>query len=216
LNIEKASLAGHSLAGVELTHFAATYPTRVEKLIYLDALDDRRGFPAMRAQNPLRNIEVKKEESTPHTFEEYIANMKRDFPDFAEIWSELWDEEISHGVKVNEEGVFVDRMPASIEKMMVENLQNGYAPKTVKAQIPILSFFARRIPKLSDTYTEEQKAAFYDFHRNVSEPFARSLISDFHSRFPHARIVEIPGGHHYCFIAQEELVYHEMRKFLLE
>ena len=42
LNIEKAILAGHSLAGVELTHFAATYPYRVEKMIYLDALDDRR------------------------------------------------------------------------------------------------------------------------------------------------------------------------------
>ncbi len=70
LNIEKASLAGHSLAGVELTHFAATYPTRVEKLIYMDALDDRRGIPAIYQQNPLRNIEIKREESTPHTLEE--------------------------------------------------------------------------------------------------------------------------------------------------
>src|SRR5512139_241342 len=53
LKIETASLAGHSLAGVELTHFAATYPGRVEKLIYLDALDDRRWEPAVQAQNPL-------------------------------------------------------------------------------------------------------------------------------------------------------------------
>ncbi len=52
LNIEKASLVGHSVAGVELTHIAATYPTRVEKLIYLDALDDRRGLPAIYNQNP--------------------------------------------------------------------------------------------------------------------------------------------------------------------
>src|SRR5512147_3016626 len=79
LNVEKAILAGHSLAGVELTHFAATHPTRVEKLIYLDALDDRRGFPAIREQSPLRNVEIKKEESSPHTLEEYIADMKRDF-----------------------------------------------------------------------------------------------------------------------------------------
>jgi hypothetical protein len=85
----------------------------------------------------------------------------------------------------------------------------------VEAQIPILSFFARRTPKLSDAYTEEQKAAFYEFHRNVHEPFARSLISEFQGRFPHAKTVVIPEGHHYCFIAQEELVYDEMRKFLL-
>ena len=216
LNVEKAILAGHSLAGVELTHFAATHPGRVEKLVYLDALDDRRGFPAIREQNPLRKIEIKKEASFPRTLEEYIANMKRDIPEFAEIWSELWDEEIAHTIKVNDDGVYIDRMPASIEKMMVDNLSIGYAPKKVEAQIPILSFFSRRTPKLSDAYTPEQKAAFYEFHRNVDEPFARSLISEFQGRFPHANIVVIPEGHHYCFIAQEELVYGEMRKFLLE
>ena len=216
LNVEKAILAGHSLAGVELTHFAATYPTRVEKLIYLDALDDRRRESAIMEQNPLRNVEIKREESSPHTIEEYIADMKRDSPRLAEIWSELWDEEIAHGVKVNEAGVVVDRMPESIEKMMVENLIKGYAPKQVEAKIPILSFYAWKKPKLSNVYTEEQNAAFDQFERDVAKPFFRSLISEFQNRFPHARIVVIPDGHHYCFIAQEELVHGEMRKFLLE
>ena len=216
LNLEKATLAGHSLAGVELTHFAATYPTRVERLIYLDALDDRRGFPAIREQNPLRNIQIKKEEKSPHTLEEYIADLKRDSPYFAEIWSELWDEEISHSVRVNEAGVFVDKMPEFVKKMMIENLIDGYAPKRVDARIPTLSFYAWREPKLSNAYTEEQKAAFDQFHREVEVPFARSLISEFQTRFPHAKIIEIPNGHHYCFIVQEELVYNEVRKFLLE
>ena len=216
LNVEKATLAGHSLAGVELTHFVATYPTRVEKLIYLDALDNRRGETAIMEQSPLRNIEIKKEESSPHATEEYIADMKRDFPRFAEIWSELLDEEISHGVKVNEAGVVVDRMPASVEKMMVENLIKGYVPKRVEAKIPTLSFYAWKKPKLSDDYTEEQKSTFDQFDQNVAKPFFRSLISEFQSRFPHAKIVVIPDGHHYCFIAQEKLVYDEMRKFLLD
>jgi pimeloyl-ACP methyl ester carboxylesterase len=216
LHVEKAILAGHSLAGVELTHFAGAYPTRVEKLVYLDALDDRRGFSAIREQNPLRNVEVKKEESSPRTLDEYIANMKREIPEFAEIWSELWDEEISHGVKVNEDGVFVDRMPASVEKMMVENLIHGYAPKRVEAKIATLSFYALRKGRPSNACTEEQKAAFDQFWRDVREPFGRSLISEFQNRFPHAEIVVIPDGHHYCFIAQEELIYNQMRKFLLE
>jgi len=163
LNVERAILAGHSLAGVELTHFAATYPTRVEKLIYLDALDDRRELRAISEQSPLRNVEIKKEASSPHTLEEYIADFKRDIPYFAEIWSELWDEEISHGVKVNEAGVYMDKTPASVEKMMVENLINGYAPKRVEVKIPTLSFYARRKPKLSNAYTDEQKAAFDQF-----------------------------------------------------
>jgi len=216
LNIEKAILAGHSLAGVELTHFAAMYPTRVEKLVYLDALDDRRRETAIIEQSPLRNIKIIREESSPHTVEEYIADMKRDFPRFAEIWSELWDEEISHNVKVNEDGIVVDKMPETVEKMMVENLIKGYAPKSVEVKKPTLSIYAQKIPRLSTAYTEEQKAAFDQFHRNVEQPFFRSLISEFQERFPHAKIIVIPDGHHYCFIAQEELVYDEMRKFLIE
>lgn len=216
LNIEKASLAGHSLAGVELTHFAATYPNKVEKMIYLDALDDRRGLREIHRQNPLRNIEIEREESTPHTFEEYVADTKRDSASIAEIWSALWDVEISHEVRVNEDGIFVDRMPDSVAGMMFENLFHGYVPKRVDTKIPILSFYALGTPKQSSAYTEEQKASFDQFFQNVRNPFYLSLISEFQNRFPHAKIVVIPDGHHFCFIAQEELVYDEMRKFLFE
>jgi pimeloyl-ACP methyl ester carboxylesterase len=217
LNIDKAILAGHSLAGVELTHFAATYPERVEKLVYLDALDDRRKERVIMEQHPLRNVQIKREESAPpRTLEEYIAIVKRDVPEFARIWSEVWDEEISHGVKINEEGIFVDRMPAAVEKMMVENLINEYAPKKVETKIPILSFYGKRKRKMTDDYTDEQKAAYEKFHHDVIEPFFSYMVGEFQSRFPHAKIVVIPDGHHYCFMAQEELVHDEMRKFLLE
>ncbi len=216
LQIEKAAFAGHSIAGVELTHFAATHPERVEKLIYLDALDDRRKERVVMEQHPLRNVQIKREESIPpRTLEEYIANVKREVPEFARIWSVVWDEEFAHAVVVNEEGIVVDKMPVSIEKMMVENLIKDYAPKVVKAQIPILSFYGKRKRKLTDDYTEEQKAANEKFHRDVIEPFFKYLVDEFQGRFPQAQIVVIPDGHHYCFMAQEELVHAEMRKFLL-
>jgi pimeloyl-ACP methyl ester carboxylesterase len=216
LKVEKAVLAGHSLAGVELTHFAGTYPERVDKLVYLEALDDRRREKAIHEQNPLKSVEIKKEESAPpRSFEEYIAMVKREVPEFAKIWSDLWNEEFSHGVKVNEDGIFVDKMPSSVEKMIVENLITGYAPKKVEAIIPTLCFFGKRKRKLTDDYTVEQKAAFEQFYRDVNEPFFRSVIAEFQTRFPHAEVVIIPDGHHYCFIAQEDLVYEEMRRFLL-
>ena len=214
LHIDNAILAGHSLAGVELTHFAATYPTRVEKSIYLDALDDRRSLQAIQEQSPLRGIEIKNEISTPHTFEEYIADIKRDLPYFAEIWSDIWEQEFFHNAKVNEEGIFVDKMPASVEKMMVDNLIKDYVPKKVAAKIPTLIFYALGIPTLQHGYTDEQKASYGQYFRNVREPVLRSVISDFQNRFPHAKIIEIPDGHHYCFMVQEELVYEEMSKFL--
>lgn len=215
LHIEKAILAGHSLAGVELTHFTATYPTRVDKLIYLDALDDRRSLQAIQEQSPLRGIEIKREANVPpHTFEEYIADIKRDLPYFAEIWSDIWEQEFFHNAKMNEAGIFVDKMPASVEKMMVDNLIKGYVPKRVEAKIPTLIFYSLGIPTLQHGYTEEQKASYGQYFRNVREPVLRSVISDFQNRFPHAKIVVIPDGHHYCFMVQEELVHEEMQKFL--
>ena len=40
LGLERVVLVGHSMAGNEITRFAALYPDRVDQLIYLDATYD--------------------------------------------------------------------------------------------------------------------------------------------------------------------------------
>ena len=40
MRIERVNLAGYSIGGAEMTRFAGTYPTRVAKLVYLDAALD--------------------------------------------------------------------------------------------------------------------------------------------------------------------------------
>lgn len=40
MHIPRANLAGHSIAGAEMTHLAATFPNRVRTLVYLDAAND--------------------------------------------------------------------------------------------------------------------------------------------------------------------------------
>lgn len=217
LHIKKVVLAGHSLAGVELTHFAATHPERVEKLIYLDALDDRRREAAVHAQNPLNKIQIKREQSAPpRTFEEYIAIVKRDVPEFAAIWNDVWEEEFRHSVRVNEDGVYVDKMPDSVGEQLARHLIADYAPPKVETIIPRLYFFGQRKRILTDNYTEEQKAAYEKFYQEVMQPYFNSVVAEIQARFPNAKIVVIPNGHHYCFIAQEDQVHDEMRKFLLE
>src|SRR5579871_1171680 len=46
LHLERVVLAGHSLAGDEMTRFASTQPDRVSALVYLDAAYDRTHMPA--------------------------------------------------------------------------------------------------------------------------------------------------------------------------
>ncbi len=52
LGAGRAHLVGHSFAGVEITRFAARYPERVGKLVYLDAAYDRQMQFARQRQDP--------------------------------------------------------------------------------------------------------------------------------------------------------------------
>lgn len=51
MKIDKATLVGFSAAGSEMTPFASTYPQRVDKLVYLDAVNDWRSAYEL-ATNP--------------------------------------------------------------------------------------------------------------------------------------------------------------------
>lgn len=52
LQLKRASLIGHSIAGSEITRFAARYPDRVDKLVYLDASHDFAGVDSVLGANP--------------------------------------------------------------------------------------------------------------------------------------------------------------------
>jgi len=215
LRIEKAILTGHSMAGVELNHFATTYPDRVLKLIYLDAYEEYRDFSEIMAQDPLNNTPPPIIEKGPTTVEEFVANLKRRYPSFADIWNKLWDLEISYEVTTNQKGIVVGKMSDSIAGQMFASTRS-YVPGRISPNIPILRFFALGFAQPCDEYTNEQKALAYQYHHEVRLPFLKSLAEQFQNQYPQARIVELPDGHHYCFTAQEEIVYREMRKFLLE
>lgn len=86
-------------------------------------------------------------------------------------------------------------------------------------QPPALAFFAlsKGINTISDEWmTDAQKAEILKHVETRENLWTRESIEIFLHNVPHARIVEIPKGHHYCFIEQEELVYQEMRRFLLD
>ena len=52
LQLERASLIGHSIAGAEITRFAARWPDRTDKLVYLDASHDFAGIDSVLSANP--------------------------------------------------------------------------------------------------------------------------------------------------------------------
>jgi non-heme chloroperoxidase len=219
LQIDKAILVGHSMSHIELSHFATLHPERILKLIFLDAAIDRTSavFKTMIKKNPLRRIQIPGLNDDHYSIEDYAVAIKKNYPSFAAIWCDVIDEDLLHAVKKSLDGKIVDRMSDAIGKALNDTL-NSYQPEDSGIQVPVLSIYAINSASdyLSPDYmTEEQKAEVIEYFDTVRPSLQRELIAQFRRDVPHARIVEIPNGHHYCFIKHEELVFDEMRKFLL-
>jgi non-heme chloroperoxidase len=218
LKIDRAILAGHSLAGIELSHFAALHPECVLKVVFLDAAYDRSSpeFKATQAKNPLHRIPRPGEHDDHYSIEDYTATIKRGYPSLAVIWSEVFDTEVEHSIKWTPEGKVVDKMTDDINKA-IQAMIDTYIPEDAQIQAPVLSFFALTDSAnyVADFMSDEQRAQVVEFFETVRTPYDRAWIEQFQRNVPHARVVVIPQGHHYCFIRQEELVFAEMRGFLL-
>lgn len=218
LGIEQVILAGHSMAGSELGRFAALYPERVLKLVFLDAAYDFGKLVVMLEKNPVLGIQPLSPEDGFESIEEMITHVKMARPDLAEIWSDLWDTEFRHSVITNTNGKVVDKMSDEIAKTLLDDL-SVYASEHSRIQAATLSIFpiwdndANFLPSY---LTEEQKASATEFFQTIQVPSQRELIEQFRRDVPRAIVVEIPKGHHYCYIKHEELVYDAMREFLLE
>ena len=219
LGIEKVILAGHSMANVELSHFSALYPERVLKLIYLDAAYDRTStsYKGMVENSPWKKIQAPGLDADYYTEKDYFAAMKRAYPSFTVIWTEAMEEQSLHEIIKTPEGKIADKMSGAVSKVIMDTLTN-YVLEDSKIKSPTLAFFAisKGVNTISDEWmTEEQKTQIMDHVETRENSWTRESIEQFRQNVPHAKIIEIPQGHHYCFIEQEELVYEEMRKFLL-
>lgn len=220
LGIEKVILAGHSMAGVELSHFSALYPERVLKLIFLDAAYDRNSaiYKNMVENSPFRRIQPPGLDVDHYSPEEYFAAMRKAYPSFGPIWTEAMEQQSLHTIVKTADGRIVDRMSEEIAQTIRDTL-SSYVPEDSKIMAPTLAFYAisKGLYNLSkDWMTEEQKEEIRNHVEIRENEWTRKSIEQFRHNVPLARIVEIPQGHHYCFIKHEDLVYEEMCSFLLE
>ena len=220
LEVEKAILAGHSMANIELSRFNTLHPERVLKLIFLDAAYDRTSgtYKEMVENSPWKQIQPPGLDADYYSAEEYFAAMKRAYPSFTMIWTEAMEEQSLHEITKTPGGEIVDRMSDTINKALMDTL-TSYELEDSKIDVPVLAFYSlsKGLNTISDDWmTEEQKAEFRNHVLTREDAWTRDSIEKFRRNVPQARIIEIPNGHHYCFLSNEEFVYKEMRSFLLD
>ncbi len=196
LGIEKMMLAGHSMASVELSHFSALYPERVLKLIFLDAAYDRSSASCkdMVEKSPWRHIKPPDLDVDYYSAEDYFAAMKRAYPSFTAIWTEVMEEQSLHEITKAPDGKIIDRMSDAVSKALTDTLIS-YVAEDSKIKVPTLAFFAisKGVYSISDDWmTDEQKAEILNHVETRENSWTRESIEQFRQNVSHATIIEIP------------------------
>ena len=138
---------------------------------------------------------------------------------FADCWCEAMATELSHQLTTNSAGRVVYK-GAQAHWKAIQETRDGYTPNLdfVKITAPTLGIF----PIRDNTYyiwpfmNDAQQKQMIDYFDMVQGPWHQRCLELFRRDMPHAQIVELPHSHTYFIITQEELVYNEMMKFLLD
>jgi non-heme chloroperoxidase len=209
LKIGRVILVGHSMAGKELALFAALYPERVKKLVFLDA-----------AYNYAEHAEALKnapDESLPKEALASFAAFREYFKKTKCGWSEAWEADLRATVVFAPDGI-----PQSLvtpDKTAAELVRGMRAsnPDYARIKAPALAFY------VLDPFPEcSFPPAMSNADRAKMEPFIRTFKSylersadRFRRELPKARIVEMKNTDHWFFIQNQPEVVREMRTFLL-
>jgi non-heme chloroperoxidase len=220
LKIDRVILAGHSMGYIELSRFAVLYPERVLKLVWMDAAYDRTSpeDQAVLARNPGPKMMPPWPSEAIPSIEDFAATVKLLYPSLAVIWGPEMEADLRANVSLTFEGKVVEKMTDEINNALNLTMKT-YRPDYASIREPMLAFFVLTDANdylSSNTMTGEQKAQVVDYFNNDRIPHVKEYIEQFRCSVPHARIVVIPKGHHYCFLKQAEFVLSEMRSFLLE
>jgi pimeloyl-ACP methyl ester carboxylesterase len=201
LKINRVNLVGHSIAGDELTAFAARYPNRVGRLIYLDAA-------IIRSEGPYADaVRSGKEQPTgaPSIPEEAFAALNAYLgffhKEFSDVWCEAFEANLRDAIRIRDDGSVERLTPVTVYRAIMKGSVLADLDYT-HVKPPTLSFY-------SDPMTVTDAKRREQFSESLRRDIERLRESG-----PHIRIVQIPGANHYLFIDHLDEVVKEMKTFL--
>jgi len=211
LAIEKIVLIGHSIAGDEMTAFAANYPDRVSKLVYLDAAYDRSDFVTLMRKAPYP-MQAQPEMSTADsasflTVSAYLSNM--------------------FGMKYPESEVLATRTFTDGGKLMgsvtpddigIKIIMGLESPAYKDIQCPALAVYAvfNHVNELFPNYEDFDHSNKLMAHQamEVLKPYVLDQIQIFMEQVDRKHVIQFDGADHFVFLTHEREVVHELLQFL--
>jgi pimeloyl-ACP methyl ester carboxylesterase len=170
MQIDRASLVGHSIAGDELTLFATTYPQRVRKLVYLDAAYD---------DTERSKVGVNAPDIPP--FMKRMLLEAHGSPDAASVVAQLPPPEMW------------GRFLAIIRPHLT------IRPDYTKLAAPALAIYATSAHKPPSKADEATRRAIQEWYEKNDAPFTRASIEQFQREAAHGEVLEMKDADHYLF-----------------
>ena len=217
LSIHAPVLAGHSMAGAELTTLGNQHSKRLAGLVYLDALGDPKDFPSgdpaymelfNRLPVSMRGPSAPPSEQEATSFGGYRAWQKRN-ERFAFPESELRNTRVT-----NPDGT-MGRFKAS-ESVNGAIAAGGTRRDYSNIRVPVLALFEYPRPTSGPGYqpkNEDERAAIEALSR-ATAAYVDRWVKNVKSGVPGAQVIDLPGAGHYVFLTREAEVLSELRRFV--
>ncbi|WP_334267712.1 alpha/beta fold hydrolase [Edaphobacter sp. HDX4] len=211
LHLEKPVLAGHSVAGEELSYVGNSHPERVAGLIYLDAgysyalYDEVNGAAVIDMKVLREQLERMAPGKMPQDQNKFLAELHENL------------------VRVEKEVAFQQEQMKDMPPPPPPPAGGGPKPPPAGAAIiggvtkfttikaPVLAIFADP-HDIGNAFKDNPKAraAFIESNNRSTEQQAVA----FERQVPSAHVVRIPNAQHYVFISNEADVLREMNAFI--
>ena len=213
LRVDRVALAGHSIAGDELSKVGATYPTRVRALVYLDAYD----------YGPARRAAERAVQPPAALFPQMTAADSASPAAVTAFWSRAIvgapapEAEVRALLAFGPDG----RLKASRASNGGKTADGTEASAFRQITAPALGLFATSPGGPAELFRTTNYAGLDSATRVQADRYFAAIEARrqagrdrFRAELAHGTVVELPGAGHYVFLTQPERVEREMRAFL--
>jgi pimeloyl-ACP methyl ester carboxylesterase len=208
LKLTRPVLAGHSIAGQELSSIASRHPDRVAGLVYLDAGYTYAFYNADRGDVVLDSIDLRRK------LDQLVNGPVDNRPTIKELLAELPRFERNLQARQKE----LDAMPPALlatapgpQPSVPRAIMAGGQKYTNLSSVPILAIYA--LPHDPGPFVANDPAARAAREAEDQETTGVQAAA-FEKGVPSARVVRIPHANHYVFRSNEADVLREMNSFL--
>jgi pimeloyl-ACP methyl ester carboxylesterase len=213
LKLDKPILAGHSIAGAELSWMANAHADRIAGVVYIEAgysyaFDDGKGASA------LDMMRLKAPQSPPPTAADLVNFKALQRYEVRTDGFEFPEGELREERQTNPDGTVGDFRNPSGGPVLMKLLSGGQ--KYTRISVPSLFIFANPhslgawVDSSTDASVRSDAKTYYTALDAMTERQEKSVETG----VPTARVVTIPHGNHYVFLSNETECLSAVQAFL--